>query len=233
MELLPEPSQAKEGARATSVPPRQIDPASVATAHDAMAAEYDDLNDLWYPWLFAQIHEFIVGRLPRTVDGAHALDVGCGTGFQSFLLARAGLSVTGFDIAQELVRVAATKVADQLMGGRESTELFRVSPRPSWLCHHWAKLDRMLRVARGELPIGSVAFHVGDLCDWAYGEGRYDVITCCGSVLSFVDEYESALARMASGLKVGGLLFVEVEQKRNPDLLWPVVDRVIGGPLGK
>lgn len=72
-----------------------IDSGQVTAAHDEMAKEYDHLDDLWYPWLFARIHEFLAENLPPVshCPRPRALDVGCGTGFQSFLLARAGYVV--------------------------------------------------------------------------------------------------------------------------------------------
>lgn len=37
----------------------------VADAHNAMAEEYDLVEDLWYSWLFFEIHEFIALHLPK------------------------------------------------------------------------------------------------------------------------------------------------------------------------
>src|SRR5947208_16807713 len=84
---------------------------AIAAAHDAMRDEYDRLEDLWYPHLFAQVHELIAGALPEE-EGPRptAFDAGCGTGFQSFLLARAGYAVRGMDLAAALVEVAREKI---------------------------------------------------------------------------------------------------------------------------
>jgi hypothetical protein len=67
-----------------------IDSGQIAAAHDRMAEEYDQLDDLWYSWLFARLHEFVADHLPTSPGRRVAVDAGCGTGFQSFLLARAG-----------------------------------------------------------------------------------------------------------------------------------------------
>ena len=57
-----------------------------------MAEEHDDLSDLWYPWLFATIHQFIAENLPENLQTRpRAVDADCGTGFQSFLLLGQGL----------------------------------------------------------------------------------------------------------------------------------------------
>src|SRR5690606_8667192 len=74
---------AARGAGSLSVPPipmsqapRHIDPTLVSLAHNAMADEYDQLDDLWYPFLFAQIHELIAANLDPGVGATpQALDV--------------------------------------------------------------------------------------------------------------------------------------------------------------
>ena len=47
----------------------------------------------------------------------HVLDLGCGTGWTSRLLARAGYSVTGVDIAQEPVEIARELAAEEHLSG--------------------------------------------------------------------------------------------------------------------
>src|SRR6266508_3273056 len=88
-------------------------PSSSQVAHilNDMQAEYDDLRDLWYAWLFSRLHFLIVKYWLPTRDGTSAkvLDVGCGTGFQSFLYAACGAEVIGIDIADALVEVAREK----------------------------------------------------------------------------------------------------------------------------
>jgi len=79
-----------------------------------MVEEYDHLQDLWYRYTFGEIDKVLVQhfqpatqRFPKPV----ALDVGCGTGIQSFRLASLGYKVTGIDIAADLVEVARKKHA--------------------------------------------------------------------------------------------------------------------------
>src|SRR5262249_35918569 len=65
------------------------------------------LQDLWYPWLFAQVHEFIARRLPRTGGRRPpAVDAGCGTRPQSLLLAPARLRVGGLGVPRPPPQVA-------------------------------------------------------------------------------------------------------------------------------
>src|SRR5437763_751468 len=114
-----------------------IDPRHVAAAHNQMAAEYDQLNDLWYPWLFARIHEFVAERLPpHRSRRPRAVDAGCGTGFQSFLLARAGCEVIGVDLAETLLALAREKIAVQAVPPLLAPPLFSSALDEPWLAAH-------------------------------------------------------------------------------------------------
>lgn len=209
-----------------------IDSRQVALAHDAMANEYDQMNDLWYPWLFAQIHEFIAANLPTTrKERPAALDVGCGTGLQSFLLARAGYEVTAFDLAGKLVDDAIAKIPHYAGNPLSSPPLFESESWSGAHSHHerLAALLEDRRLGRDPIP---PRFFTADINDFDFGKQRYDVIVCCGSVLSFLDNYDSVIEKMAGGLNDGGVLFLEVEQKRNFDLVWPIIDNLSGGKLG-
>lgn len=210
-----------------------IDPLHVAAAHDRMAAEYDQLDDLWYAWLFVQLHEFIGRHLPNGgPDAPRAVDAGCGTGFQSFLLARAGYRVTGIDLAADLLAAARAKCAAHAAPPLAAPPLFSTALDAAWIARHHRRLAARLECARGGRAVMPPQFERADLAAFDYGEGELDVLVCCGSVLSFVDGYRDRIARMAAALRRGGRLFLEVEQKRNLDLLWPAVDRLLGDALG-
>ncbi len=205
---------------------------AVADAHSSMAQEYDHLDDLWYPWLFAQVHELIARHLPRTPnDRPRALDVGCGTGFQSFLLARAGYDVLGIDLSEGLLALAEEKCDLHARPPLIAPPLFSSSCWPGLDAHH-ARLGQLLEAARQERSVARPRFERADATTFDYGEAAFDVVVCCGSVLSFIDSYPLTILRMAKALVPGGLLFLEVEQKANLDLLWPVVDILSGGRLG-
>jgi MPBQ/MSBQ methyltransferase len=203
----------------------------VAKAHDTMAAEYDQLKDLWYPWLFSQMHEFIVKHLPPAGRRRRlALDAGCGTGLQSFLLAQAGYSVEGIDISTKLVEAAIAKIPSQAVPSAQAAPLFAA---PNWnrAQEHTQELARDLEHIRNGLPVTPPSFAMADLKSFNYAPGRYDVITCCGSVMSFIDDYPKVISKMAGALKPGGRLLLEIEQKVNLDLLWPFVDILFSGRL--
>jgi ubiquinone/menaquinone biosynthesis C-methylase UbiE len=80
----------------------------VATLFDEMAAEYDQLEDEWYPHIFLQIERAIRAHLPPG-EGRRALDIGCGTGFQTFVLESLGYRTAGLDISGDLLACARAK----------------------------------------------------------------------------------------------------------------------------
>jgi ubiquinone/menaquinone biosynthesis C-methylase UbiE len=211
---------------------KNINAAAVALAHDAMADEYDHMDDLWYPWLFAQIHEFIAQNLPVINNRRpKALDVGCGTGLQSFLLSRVGYDVTAFDLAEKLIEVAVAKIPSQASPPLCVPPLF---PSKSWngIDRHNQRMAYLLESKRFNRAVKPPFFLSADVNDFDFEENKYGVIVCCGSVLSFVDNYDIIIKKMAGALTENGVIFLEVEQKRNMDLIWPIVDNLAGGKLG-
>ena len=78
--------------------------------YQALAASYDRLtNDVDYEATVAFYYEILnrEGLSPRT-----AVDLACGTGSVSAILARKGLRVTGVDLSEEMLTVAQQKTAD-------------------------------------------------------------------------------------------------------------------------
>jgi SAM-dependent methyltransferase len=83
---------------------------TVARLFDAMADTYDDLEP-WYEHLYDVLHAILreaIGRAPR--PDAPALDAGCGTGFQSALLAELGWRPHGVDVSSGLLGVARRRL---------------------------------------------------------------------------------------------------------------------------
>lgn len=203
----------------------------IAAAHNAMAMEYDQLNDLWYPWLFSRIHEAIGAELSRLPpQTGKSLDVGCGTGFQTFLASHFGYDAVGLDIAADLVDCARAK--QHLFAHDDMPPLFQTNNCPRWLRKHHRWLSGTAKATRGDRRIGDVEFRTGSAEEMAFGASEFDVITCCGSVLSFVDGHADIVAKMSEYLRVGGMLFIEVEQRETFDLAWAVVDNMTGKFLG-
>lgn len=77
------------------------------SAYESLAISYDRLtNDVPYEKILAFIQEILTerGLAPRSV-----LDLACGTGAMSVLLARAGYRVIGVDMSEEMLTVASEK----------------------------------------------------------------------------------------------------------------------------
>ncbi len=79
-------------------------------AYETLAASYDRLtNDVDYEATVAFYNEILAreGLRPRT-----AVDLACGTGSVTAILARQGFQVTGVDMSEEMLTVAMEKVMD-------------------------------------------------------------------------------------------------------------------------
>lgn len=100
--------------------------------YDALAACYDDMTaDVDYP-AWADFIEALFAGSPCPVHGEPfhtVLDLACGTGTMSFLLAERGYEVIGVDFSPEMLAVAAEK---SLEGEGEA---------PIFLCQSMEELD--------------------------------------------------------------------------------------------
>jgi 2-polyprenyl-3-methyl-5-hydroxy-6-metoxy-1,4-benzoquinol methylase len=198
----------------------------VAKAHDAMAFEYDDVCDPWYTHLFDSIHRMLIETIQKRkyvgASNGKALDVGCGTGIQSHLMADAGISVDAFDLSAGLLSVAKAKRNLDVTWRRESDFGFAML--------QWHDRARTLSPngARGNLNF----FEADALNSSSYAGGPYDMVVCVGSVLSFVPDPDRVLAEFEKACSQGGVVIIECEMKANFDLVWPLVDRMVGGRLG-
>ena len=195
---------------------------------DEMDTTYDEIQDLWYSWLFCRIHFFIVkdilcrwSDLPRQV-----LDAGCGTGFQSFLYANAGANVIGIDISPRLIKVAESKKHNPPTIGTLLKPTFRFTETYN------TELETLLRNCLGSPQYRVPKFYVQSLLDLKIPDSTIDHVNCCGSVLSFIDDYDRALSEISRVLKPGGTFIFEVEAKYNLDLVWTLLDALTRGRLG-
>jgi MPBQ/MSBQ methyltransferase len=219
----------KDSEHDDSLPPVQI-PFSrqMASLFNPMAADYDDIEDFWYSWLFTQLHSMLFDvvstRFPK--PRIECLDVGCGTGFQTILLAAMGHSVNGFDIAEDLVRVAAAKSVVDF----DTTPLF--SAAFPFSARGALKLRRMVNKYRGSAGHGQATFSVADAARIPFASEKFQLVNCCGSTLNFIPRHIEALLEMHRVLKPGGIAFLEVENRFNLDLLWALADSLTGGRLG-
>lgn len=76
---------------------------------DAMAASYDELEP-WYEHLYAELHRILREALGPAAPGARALDAGCGTGFQTAILAELGYRPHGLDLSAASLAVAGARL---------------------------------------------------------------------------------------------------------------------------
>src|SRR5262249_1808098 len=76
---------------------------------DAMAASYDELEP-WYEHLYAELHRILRSALSPALPDALALDAGCGTGFQTAILAEVGYRPPGLDLSAPSRAVAQTRL---------------------------------------------------------------------------------------------------------------------------
>jgi MPBQ/MSBQ methyltransferase len=138
-----------------------------------------------------------------------------------------GHAVVGIDLSTALLEKARKKNAEAYL----SRDLF-AAPFP-FVSAYSDKIRRLANAYRGNSPLGKSEFKVASASSLPFPDATFDLVNCCGSTLSFVGDYCRAISEMARVLKPGGILFVEVENKYNLDLLWPLFDsKVFSGRLG-
>jgi SAM-dependent methyltransferase len=89
---------------------------------------------------------------------------------------------------------------------------------------------RLLEVGRRRLETSVLA--MASIEAVPYGDGSFDVVSCCGSTLSLCDRPGLTLREIGRVLRPGGLLLVECEHKWSLDLGWTVLSSVTGDSLG-
>jgi MPBQ/MSBQ methyltransferase len=89
---------------------------------------------------------------------------------------------------------------------------------------------RLLALARRRVP--EAVLCQADVTSLPYRSGAFDVVTCAGSTLSFVDEPDAALAELARVLRPNGRLLLECEHKWSLDLGWAFAGALAGDVLG-
>jgi SAM-dependent methyltransferase len=88
----------------------------------------------------------------------------------------------------------------------------------------------LLDLARARVPRAALA--CADVMALPYADGTFDVVSCCGSTLSFVADPDGALAELARVLRPGGRLLLECEHKWSLDLAWTAVSALTRDALG-
>jgi ubiquinone/menaquinone biosynthesis C-methylase UbiE len=195
---------------------------------DEESGEYDNISDLCYSWLYSRLHFFISRYIMAIHTPQRVLDIGCGTGFQSFLYAYGGSFVVGIDVSENMIKSAMSKrkpfsAIDKLILFPENFE---------FVIRYNDLINSTLNRNFGGKKYNHPSFLVCDIHRLPFPEGYFSHINSCGSVLSIVEDSYSALKEITRVLKPGGTLFVEVESKWNLDRLWTLLDVALRNRLG-
>jgi ubiquinone/menaquinone biosynthesis C-methylase UbiE len=199
---------------------------TVENIFNNMAEYYDDLTDLWHSWFFCRIHSlitsYVIGnRIPRYV-----LDVGCGTGLQSYLHAASGSEVYGIDISKKLIEIAEKK--------KEffDPQKFEFFPAYFDYVRQYNNLIKsIIKKKVGHVVYKPPNFQIADATKIPFDNNKFDHVNCCGSVLSFIPNHKKALLEISRVLKKGGTFFIDVEARWNLDSLWFILDPLFGNKL--
>jgi SAM-dependent methyltransferase len=99
-----------------------------------------------------------------------------------------------------------------------------------WQTHGVDISAGLLAVARQRHPDASLV--LGSVEALPYPAARFDVVVCCGSTLSFVDDPDRAVAELARVLRPGGRLLLDCEHRPSLDLAWMLASSLTGDALG-
>ena len=200
----------------------------IAALFDDMADEYDKISDLWYSWLFSNVHLFISKDLSVNDHfiNPRCLDIGCGTGYQTTLFGLAGIKADGIDISSALIDVARKKNIHFFLDNPfwESTYKFVKES-------HFKTIHNIAGIRKNN-PIQQPNYTVASATSLPFENETFQYINCIGSVLSFLDDYQKGLKEISRVLQSGGYFFVEFENKYNLDLFWALFDSCIKGKIG-
>ncbi len=193
-----------------------------------MEHDYDNVVDLWYSWIFSRLHFFIAKDIIskwNTNEIYKVLDIGCGTGYQSILFSQAGCDVIGIDISDKLIDVAKSKKIN-------TNNFILFEPQFKFVETYNNKIFQYLSKFK-DLDVKKPEYYIEDAVSISQENSSFDYINCCGSTLSFIQEHHLALKEINRCLKLSGTFIIEVESKRNFDLIWTLLDSTIFfGKLG-
>lgn len=199
----------------------------VSDLFNDMADEYDDVKDPWYSWQLTRLHYLIVKNVIFPNKRLDVLDVGCGTGFQSFLHGMFGNQVVGIDISEEMIN----KAKENIRNWQNKTKV-NIIPEYYSFVNKYNKLILKMHSKRQNQNRKNPEFRVANATKIPFKNSSFDHVNCVGSVLSFNPNYRKALHEMVRVLKPKGTLFLEIESRWNADTFWSFLDPLVKNKFG-
>jgi ubiquinone/menaquinone biosynthesis C-methylase UbiE len=191
-------------------------------------SDYDNIADLCYSWLYSRLHFFIAKYITEVQNPRRVLDIGCGTGFQSFLYAYSGSFVVGIDVSENMIKSAMSKRKSLSKNDR----LVLFSENFDFVIRYNDLINSVINKNFGCKKYSPPAFLICDIYQLPFQDGYFSHINSCGSVLSLVEHSHRALEELTRVLEPGGTLFIEVESKWNMDRFWTLFDVLLRNKLG-
>jgi MPBQ/MSBQ methyltransferase len=183
---------------------------------------------LYYSWLFCRLHYLITKYVLQPYKPRKVLDIGCGTGFQSYLYAAGGCFVTGIDISENMIKLAKNKL--KLNGSLDKSNLILFPEQFDFVKSYNLLINSFLNYK--ENKCNKPEFILGNICQLPFLNNSFDHINCCGSVLNLIDNYQLSLNAISKTVKPTGTIFIEVESRWNMDRFWTFIDYLLRNKIG-
>ena len=191
--------------------------------------DYDYVNDCYYSWLYSRLHYFIAKYIIKSKHNfGKILDVGCGTGFQSYLYAAVGAEVLGIDISKRMLDLAHKKNHIKHLKNNIllNPEKFNFTKKYNNLIYSLLE-DKIKNNAFRE-----PTFMQADIHNLPFPDNIFSHINSCGSILNLIGDSKLALSEISRVLEPKGTLLLEVESKWSLDRWWTVLDSLLNNSIG-
>lgn len=195
---------------------------------EKLAIDYDNIIDLFYSWLYSRLHFFITKYVIDVYHPQRVLDIGCGTGFQSFLYAYSGSSVVGVDISECMIKMAMNK-CDSLSN---IDNIIFFPECFDFVIRYNNLINSVIRQNFNRRKYSAPSFIISDIYQLPFPDEYFCHINSCGSVHSLIEHSHFALEELTRVLKPGGTLFIEFESKWNMDRFWTLLDVLLKNKIG-
>lgn len=195
---------------------------------DKNLINYDNVVDLYYSWLYCRLHYLITKTVLQCYKPRTVLDIGCGTGFQSYLYSTAGCLVTGIDISENMIKSARSKMKDN--GSLDETNLILFPERYDFVKSYNLLINSCIKYNR--CMYNRPEFMLGNVEELPFKNNSFDHVSCCGSVLNLIDNCQLGLKEISRLVKPGGTIFVEVESRWTMDRFWTLLDFLLRNKIG-